>query len=489
MKRAILKKEMKMKINTTAIAVLIVLMLTLVFENILATDEINMSLLDIHGFKYELTTTSDSVLGYRLKNRFEMRSNSLYGFRHNNYGFIGPDFKLSKQKDTLRIICLGGSTTYGAGVETEKYSYPCILQQIFNRVGHGANKIEIINAGVFGYNSVHTYLRVSRRLDLFDANLYIIMDGLNDLDLSQHLVRQHGSGSGGLEKEFEYIGYRKNIQKSIQYAKNEGIQTVLVSDPMQIDKNMRESTLIKNNDLREVLKFGRSVLPQINERLARINGIQFVNSQEVFDDALKDDSIIRRVWADDLHLTRYGYYLLARSVYRHLMTMPAIQCAVGTNNGATDVELDALFPELVLWRPADGIGWTTDQGTRTPGEIETINVNELMPTENGWSFYAPKDPETPAILSMAVKPGSTIRIYPRIESASDRVDAIWLSSDGQQKLLFKLDKPVEDGHWTPESAWYRISIPEGKEGRLKIQLVGHNAQLWHKGKAVLFQGD
>jgi lysophospholipase L1-like esterase len=463
----------------------------LVVAGLLMLDNINLSLLDIHHFRNDLAATQDSVLGFRLRKSSEMKNKTLYGFRHNSYGFIGQDFQQQKPKNTYRIICVGGSTTYGAGVETDRFSYPFILQQIFEKSGKNSPvKFEVINAGVFGYNSLHSYIQVKKRLDIYNADLYIVMDGLNDLDAALALARQQGYGKEHVGPEFELVGYEKNLQGTISSAASMGIQTVIVSDPLKSNPSPTPSSLFhKNEELSYLLAFGRSNLPQINARLAAKNNIPFVNAQTTFDAVLSGGDDIRRVWADDLHLTRYGYYLLARDVYRELMTMPAIQKAAGTKDVATDEELDALFPELVLWRPADGMGWPRQALGRNEG-IETINVDDSKPTDDGWSAYTPKDPVAPATISLTVEPGTTkVKIYPRIENTSDCVTISSLLPDGQRRALFNLSKSFVDGQWTPESAWYVIKIPVGQTGKVEIQLTGNNAQLWHKGNAVLFQAD
>ena len=46
--------------------------------------------------------------------------------KHNQLGFRGDDISVEKPKDTYRIVAVGGSTTYGSGVEDsrEKLSEP-----------------------------------------------------------------------------------------------------------------------------------------------------------------------------------------------------------------------------------------------------------------------------------------------------------------------------------------------------------------------------
>ncbi|MFP5240389.1 MAG: SGNH/GDSL hydrolase family protein [Acidobacteriota bacterium] len=455
----------------------------------LMRENINVRLLDIHDFRRDQTAAPSSTLGFRLKYSHELADKAPRGFRHNTQGFVGPECEIRKPLNTLRIICLGGSTTFGAGVETDRYSYPAILQQMFERTASpGGKRIETVNAGVFGYNSLHTYLQITTRLQLFDPDMYIIMDGLNDLDAAQALHRKVYTREYTIPQTFHnVVGYERNLQKALDAARRDNVQAVLVSDPLKSGKDPSASYLTdKNQDLAELLTFGRTTLPGINASLAARNHIPFVNAQDVFDSILEDRRTTRRAWADDLHLTRYGYYLLARDVYRQLMAMPAIQKAAGTSRAASDEELDALFPEIVQWRPADGMGWSTTRAN-DGGKVTAVNIKDLERNDRGWSAYTPEDSETPATLSVSLTPGLTrFRIYPRIERARDSVSVSWLSADGQAHPLFSLAKAFDDSHWTPESAWYEITVPDEPGGKLQIILKGFTSQFWHDGPALLF---
>lgn len=63
----------------------------------------------------------------------------------NSWGFRGPEFPLEKKEGTIRIVCLGASTTEGVGLLDDE-TYPFFLQQeLANKFpGH---PVEVINAG------------------------------------------------------------------------------------------------------------------------------------------------------------------------------------------------------------------------------------------------------------------------------------------------------------------------------------------------------
>jgi lysophospholipase L1-like esterase len=479
-------------------AVLTALLLSAWSASEFRLEERRLWLLDHHGFRHDTAAMPDPLLGFRLR-----PSVTVNGFRHNAYGFAGREISRKKPAGVFRIFCLGGSTTLGAGVPTERYSYPAILEEIFARSAKpGQNRIEVVNAGVFGYNSLHTSILATKLLDRFDPDLYLIMDGLNDLDTAQALTLtslaslrhvavaagETGYGLQDLAEKFKLVDYAGNLRRALSHARTRGIAAVLVTDPMRTLPGPNPPQKTDNPDRAGLLAFGRAVLPGINASLAREFAVPLVDVQsESFDPVLADPGRIPRVWADDLHLTRYGYYLLARDLYHRLMAMPQVRRAVGPGPEASDAELDALFPEIVSWRPADGSGRAKNPTAGDTGPVLAENLKESKADPEGWSFLSPADPAAVAELTLTPAPGATVlRLYPRINEALDCVTVLWLPATGPPQTLFSLAKPVDDGLWTPAEDWYRIALPPG-QGRLSIRLQGENAQLWRRAPATVFK--
>lgn len=456
----------------------------------------NILLLDHHGFRSEPAARPDPLLGFGLRPGV-----SLNGFSHNVHGFAGPEFAARKPAGVFRIFCLGGSTTLGAGVETDRFAYPAILQAMFDRAtSRGAGHVEVVNAGVFGYHSLHTRLLATRRLDAYSPDLYLVMDGLNDLDAAKSLTlaqlrrltgRDPGAGEAGyglqaIAEKFALLDFAGNIQAAIDHAKSRSIGVVLVSDPLQADAAGRAPFAVRNQDFAALLAFGRSVLPEMNASLAGRNHIPYIDVQAALDPLLADPAQVRRVWADDLHLTRYGYYRLAREVFFGLMALPAVAEAAGRSLVSGPGELDGLFPELVRWRPPDGVGWPGAADALEAGVAARDNVAASKPTDGDFICLTPADPSRTGVIVLECPPGSAVRLYPRIQSATDKVGVYEVRPDGRLGLLFELRKTVEDGLWTPQAAWYDLRTTPGTT-RLMIRLRGENAQIWGRGGAILFR--
>lgn len=112
------------------------------------------------------------LVGSPIANARLQRDSLLYA--HNSHGFRGAEFDLKKPAGKTRIVTLGGSTTYGVGVNNEE-TWPYLLQQ---QLG---SDFEVINMGVPGYSSAENLIQTALLLSDFDADLVIYHVGLNDL--------------------------------------------------------------------------------------------------------------------------------------------------------------------------------------------------------------------------------------------------------------------------------------------------------------------
>lgn len=116
--------------------------------------------------------------------------------KHNSMGFRGPEFSLEKPPSIYRIVALGGSTTYTTKVDDDARTYPAQLQTVL-RDKYGHQNVEVINAGVPGYNSWETLINLQFRVLDLEPDLVIIYHAHNDVHA--RLVEPsayHGDNSG-----------------------------------------------------------------------------------------------------------------------------------------------------------------------------------------------------------------------------------------------------------------------------------------------------
>lgn len=96
----------------------------------------------------------------------------------NRSGFRGQEIK-RRDPSTVRIICLGGSTTYGLGLDY-KDTYPKLLQDELNKKSM-RNHYEVINAGMPALKLSHIISLVLTEIIPLKPNIIILMSVTNNL--------------------------------------------------------------------------------------------------------------------------------------------------------------------------------------------------------------------------------------------------------------------------------------------------------------------
>lgn len=95
-------------------------------------------------------------------------------YSHNSNGYRGSTFPSDKPEEKTRVVAIGGSTTYGIGVnndETWPYQLNTVLGEDF----------EVLNLGVPGYSSTENLIQTALLLSEFDPDIAVFQLGLNDL--------------------------------------------------------------------------------------------------------------------------------------------------------------------------------------------------------------------------------------------------------------------------------------------------------------------
>jgi lysophospholipase L1-like esterase len=100
--------------------------------------------------------------------------------RHNALGFRGEEIAVPKPAGRFRIAVLGGSGTYTIKVPDYRQSFPAQLEKQL-REQYGRSNVEVINAGVGGYNSWETLINLQFRVLDLQPDLVIFYDAINDV--------------------------------------------------------------------------------------------------------------------------------------------------------------------------------------------------------------------------------------------------------------------------------------------------------------------
>ncbi len=99
-------------------------------------------------------------------------------YTNNSYGFRGSEFQINKPEDVFRIIAIGASTTYGVA-NSDTNTYPAQLEKIISE--NGILNVEVINAGVTGYNTTETFINFYLRVLNLAPDMVIFYQARNDV--------------------------------------------------------------------------------------------------------------------------------------------------------------------------------------------------------------------------------------------------------------------------------------------------------------------
>jgi hypothetical protein len=130
----------------------------------------------------------------------------------NNLGFLSKrDYVRQKPAGTIRVVCLGGSTTAD--------KWPPTLELILNEHPDGrGRKFEVLDFGQNGYSSAHTVVNFFLNAVEFDPDYVILHEGWNDTAL-RGIGNNVLSDYSNVFKSFEYPDIRDRwlIRSSILY--------------------------------------------------------------------------------------------------------------------------------------------------------------------------------------------------------------------------------------------------------------------------------
>jgi lysophospholipase L1-like esterase len=95
--------------------------------------------------------------------------------RVNSLGTRGPEFAVVKPSNTIRVLSLGDSKTFGWGL-TEAESYSGLLERLLQERVGAKRKIEVINAGVNAYSYAQMFAYFRDRGLKYSPDFVIVAD-------------------------------------------------------------------------------------------------------------------------------------------------------------------------------------------------------------------------------------------------------------------------------------------------------------------------
>ncbi|HDZ77880.1 MAG TPA: hypothetical protein ENH39_01060 [Gammaproteobacteria bacterium] len=223
---------------------------------------------------------------------------------------MAPQLSEPEHSNTIRILTLGGSTTYGSKLERNQ-TYPAVLEKLLNDRYPNA-RFEVINAGVPWHTSMHSLLRYVALYATWKPNIVIVMHAFNDIFQTSEGKLTSGTFRGDYGHFFGALGLRVN--PADQFA--EDVQRLLMNNwfarTWYSDLFPREATPKKRQvDLNRALPYFRRNLCELVKR-AQDDGAQVV--------LLSQPSLYREGMSqEEQDKLFYDYY------YRDYALIPTIQ--------------------------------------------------------------------------------------------------------------------------------------------------------------------
>ena len=132
-----------------------------------------------------------------------------WGFSHNGNKFFNEIFFSEKKENEIRIIFMGGSTTFGTGATSNNFTVPAYVEKILKSklLDRKDLRINILNAGVIGYTTYAEFLYLKNYLIDLNPDLLIFLDGSNDPHIA---LRQEQ-----FKKEYHSMAISKKTSKNL----------------------------------------------------------------------------------------------------------------------------------------------------------------------------------------------------------------------------------------------------------------------------------
>jgi len=287
--------------------------------------------------------------------------------QHNKHGYRGALVPLERSENTLRVLFLGGSTTYGWTVPHPDYTYPALSQKFLHEryvnQQKKYDKVEVINGGLMWGTTAEIVNHYLMKFRYYKPDIVVLNTGGNDGGPQSKIDNYHPDYSHR-RKSLSELHPLKNRLKGLLYSKfislfilnafydhwvkgehfvkpstapkanwysvkteNDGVYDVIPEDDLAFKNNL--STLV-----REILADGSELLlvpfrlgPKRLKNAKRIDHEIERNEKVMYDVAKKykvpvapfpANIISDENWMDHCHLNEQGSYQKAAHVSSYL---------------------------------------------------------------------------------------------------------------------------------------------------------------------------
>lgn len=162
------------------IAPLALLIVLEVVARVAPIDAFDLDVLDPGRKIEEASNRAHPYLAYSLRPDWQNRPGSPHTVEHNALGFRGPETTWEKPPGRFRILCVGGSSTYGHTPSSNATTWPARLQAHLATARPDLD-VEVINCGDSGWSTFESLANLAFRGVELQPDLVLVYHSINDM--------------------------------------------------------------------------------------------------------------------------------------------------------------------------------------------------------------------------------------------------------------------------------------------------------------------
>lgn len=228
--------------------------------------------------------------------------------------------------ESLRVLSLGDSNTYGLWLESEEKPYPAILEREWNR-SFETPKIEVVNLGYPGNDSSRILQELPGAIEEYRPDLVTLMVGVNDFWIPPSVGVEHETSA-----LVRWLRAHSRVYKLCYML----VRDVGPGANRELGKPRRRSRpertlqgnlqriadLLRHNDIRLILltyPYGevQAAANDVLHKFAEDRGIPLVDMAAVFQ-GIDPETVRHELLFDDNHPREPGHGLIADALLRAL---------------------------------------------------------------------------------------------------------------------------------------------------------------------------
>ena len=165
----------------------------------------------------------------------------------NSYGFRSPEIAVQKDRETIRLAFLGGSTTWCAEVSGNELTWPHLVWGNLHQ-SYPDLKFDYLNAAFPGYSTEESLIRLESNVKKFKPDVIIIYHGTNDLSYETRKLAKDQGIYVGKPEDPSWLGrvslawflIEKNIALYFRQQSASQGDSSLSFDPNEISNNFEK---------------------------------------------------------------------------------------------------------------------------------------------------------------------------------------------------------------------------------------------------------